>query len=177
MTAETGAAAEPRDRTKLIWMGIGLAIIAMVITLAIASKQAPKGTQVRARHILITYDQGDPTDRQRALDLITDLRERILNGESFKTLAKEYSKDPLSAARKGDLGFHPKGVFEDAFEEYVWQAPIDEVSDIISTRHGFHLVRVEERYISEAEQFQMEIEKRATEMSEEAFHEDTGEAP
>ncbi len=169
MTAETGSGEEVRDRTKLVWAGIGVAILAMVVILAITARQVPMGTQVRARHILITYDRGDPTDRKRALDLITDLRKRIMNGESFKKLAKEYSEDPLSAARGGDLGFEPKGIFDDAFEQYVWNAPIGEVSDVVVSSHGFHLIRVEQRYLSEAEQYKIDLEQRAVEMSDKDF--------
>lgn len=172
MAAEIDSGEETRDRTKLVWAGVAIAIVVMIIALAISAKQVPKGTQVRARHILISYDQGDPTDRQRALDLISELRERIMNGESFGALAEEYSEDPLSAARKGDLGYHPRGVFEDAFEEYVWNAPIGEVSDIVTTRHGFHLIRVDKRFISESERYRMELEEKAMEMSDEEFDPD-----
>lgn len=152
-----------RDRTKLVWIGIAVALVAMVVAMAIVFKQTPQGTKVRARHILIAYDRSDPTDRKRALDLIEDLRQQLIDGASFSKLARQYSDDPYSAARGGDLGYSAKGDYVDTFEAYVWSAPIGELSEVITSQHGFHLIEVLDRNISEADQFEMEINRRAQE--------------
>jgi len=125
-------------------------------------------SRVRVKHILIAFDNSDPTDRARALELITDLRDRLEKGASFSNLARQYSNDEYSSARGGDLGFHKKGSFEGAFEDYVWKGPIGELSDIVQTNFGFHLVVVTERHISQPDLYEMELERKALEEQQRA---------
>ena len=112
-------------------------------------------SKVLAKHILIQFDRNDPADRARAYELAQDVRRRILDGESFSRLAKQYSQDPLSARRGGGLGWGKKGEYEGAVEEYVWRAPIGEVGEVLSTKYGFHIVVVTERLLSEADQYKI----------------------
>ena len=113
------------------------------------------------QHILVTFDAADPADRARALDLISDLRERILKGERFETLARRYSDDPVSRARGGDLNYYPKGTFAPEFEEYVWNAPIGQLSDVVETSFGFHLIVATDRHLTDADRYEMELDQRA----------------
>ena len=53
--------------------------------------------------------------------------------------------------------------FEPEFEKYVWSAPLGQLSDIIQTSNGFHLVVVIDRHVSEADAYETEIEHRADE--------------
>lgn len=154
---------EPRDRTRYIWIGVAVLFCIMVGALWYIGRPDPKVSTVRARHILIQFVKNDATDRARALELISSLRERIVRGASFSSVAREYSNDPGSAARGGDLGYYPKGTFEPEFEEYVWNAPIGELSEVIETTHGFHLIRVEHRHLSKADEYEQELEQRARE--------------
>jgi len=168
MTSEFEAAAEPKDRTKLIWLGVAILFAAMIVGLWMAGRPAARQSTVRAKHILIRFDASDPTDRARALERITELRQRIENGESFAKLAQEFSDEPASARRGGLLADQPKGNFAAEFEQYVWSAPIGELSEPIQTEFGFHLIVVVERHISDVDRYEMELDRRAREALEEA---------
>ena len=122
-------------------------------------RPAPAVSRILTRHILITFNAGDPADRARAYELAQDLRTRILDGESFKRLAKEYSNDPMSAQRGGSIGWIDRGQFVGKFEEFVWSAPIGELSDVIQTQFGFHLALVEDRAFSEIDLYRMQKKK------------------
>jgi parvulin-like peptidyl-prolyl isomerase len=154
---------EPKDRTKLVWIGITCMFVLMVAALWLSGRQTSNMTMVGASHILIRYDASDPSDRQRALKLITELRDRILAGEKFARLAKEHSDDPGSAAHGGYLGMSPRDTYVDEFEEYVWSAPMNQLSEVISTSHGFHLIVVKERTLSEADKYELELDQRVKE--------------
>ncbi|MBI4556828.1 MAG: peptidylprolyl isomerase [Candidatus Hydrogenedentes bacterium] len=154
-------AAEPKDRTKWIWLGVVLLVLAMGIAMWKFGGPNPNVSKARARHIFVACNLNDPADRDRALKLIADLRSRILNGESFATLAEEYSNDPATSARGGDLGWAGRGDMEDSFDEYLWKGNLNEISDIIRTSRGFHLIEIRERYISAADQYEMELQRRA----------------
>jgi len=163
MTTENEAGTEPRDYTKLIWGGILLAAFALLAALALSGKKDMTTTQVSSRHILVKFEAGDPAQRQRALETVSSLRERILAGESFEKLANDYSDDPQSGARGGYLGWVEKGVFEKAFEDYVWSAPIGELSPIITTGYGFHLIQVMDRRYSQADQYEQKLNEKMRE--------------
>lgn len=160
-------AEEYRDRTKLIWAGVLCAFAAMIIAMWFMQKPRAQVSSVRARHILVTYSGADAADRMRALERVTDIRERLLKGESFDRLAREYSEDPASSRRGGDLGWAPKGSFAKAFEEYCWTAPVGELSDIVQTEYGFHLIRVDDRHLTAAEQYEAELDRKAWELEKE----------
>lgn len=155
---------EPKDRTKLVWGAILAAVAVMVALMWFGHRPAPGVSSVRARHILISYDAADPADRSRALDQISKIRERIMNGERFDRLAAAYSEDGMSARRGGDLGWAPRGTYAPAFEEYCWNGEIGKLSDIISTSFGFHLILVEDRHITDAEAYEAELDRRAREL-------------
>jgi parvulin-like peptidyl-prolyl isomerase len=154
---------EPKDRTKWMWAGI-IAIFAIAAAvLWILSHSGPDVSRVHAKHILIKFNAADPVDRARALTLVNELRERIMKGESFKKLAKDYSNDEFSSPRGGDLGYQRRGMFEPAFEACVWSAPIGQLSEVVQTNYGFHLITVVDRHISAAEVYEQELEKKAAE--------------
>lgn len=150
---------EPVDRTKWIWLGV-IILIAVSIVLVWATTRQPRMSTVRAKHILIKFDEKDSADRSRALNEITELRERILKGEKFETLAKEYSNDTYSAARGGDLGYYKRGSFDPDFEEYVWEAPVGELSDVIKSSFGFHIVKVVDRRLSGLDQYEADLKEK-----------------
>jgi len=152
---------EPKDRTWLIWLGVIMLLGAMVCALWISSRKKQDITQVRVRHLLVPCDFSDPVERAEAFERIKELRRRIEQGERFSKIAKEYSADAFSSARGGDLGYNPRGKFENNFEEYVWSAPIGQLSEPIQTSYGFHLIVVIDRHISKADRYEMELEKKA----------------
>jgi len=79
--------------------------------------------------------------RQRLLDL----RSRIINGESFSTLAMVYSEDPGSAPRGGELGFMTRGELYKPYAEVAWSLKQGVVSKIVETEAGFHIIQLIER--------------------------------
>ena len=85
-------------------------------------------------------------ERQKALDKIKILREKVVNGtETFADVASKNSQDPGSAARGGDLGFAKRGVYVPEFEAAVFSLAKDEISDIIETEFGYHFIQLIER--------------------------------
>ena len=163
MTLDQEHVEEPKDRTRLIWLIVVALFAAMIVALWLSGRTTPKRSMVHPKHILIGFDKNDPADRARALELITDLRERIVNGASFEAIAREYSDDDSTRGRGGDLGYQPKKHFLPAFEEVVWTIPVGELSPVFATKHGFHLVVVEDRYLSPGDQYEMELDERARE--------------
>ena len=79
--------------------------------------------------------------RQRLLDI----RSRIINGESFRTLAVLYSEDPGSAPNGGELGFMNKGELAKPYAEAAWSLKKDGVSKIVETEFGFHIIQMIDR--------------------------------
>ncbi len=177
MNSEYREGEEPRDRTWLIWVGLGLALCLMVGALALQNRGKAEKSVVRARHILIAFNKADSVAKERALKQITDLRARIVAGEDFGQIAMDYSQDPQSARRGGDLNYAERGTYSDAFEIYCWTAPVGELSDVIETAHGYHLIRVEDRVISEVDRVIMEQERKVREELENRDLDDSEEAP
>lgn len=160
MAEEFEQGAEPRDYTKWIWGGIAVAAVVLLGALSLSGGKASSNTEASVKHILISFSGSDPAARQRALDTVTGLRERLEAGEDFAKLAEEYSDDPQSAARGGYLGWAPKGTYEKAFDEYVWSAPVGQLSPVIQTGFGYHLIVVNERRLSAADQYDRQLEEQ-----------------
>ena len=106
---------------------------------------------VRARHILIEVPQGaTPEQEKEALKKAQRLRERILKGEDFAKLAQEYSADPGTKEKGGELGFFTQGQMVKEFEEAAFRLKPGEISEPVRTPFGYHLIQVEE--VKEAKQ-------------------------
>lgn len=73
------------------------------------------------------------------------IRERIINGEKFSTLARIYSQDPGSARRGGELGMASKSIFWPAFSDAAMALKPGVVSQIVETPDGFHIIEVLEK--------------------------------
>ncbi len=73
------------------------------------------------------------------------IRERIINGEKFTTLARIYSQDPGSARKGGELGMASKSIFWPAFSDAAMSLKPGVVSQIVETPDGFHLIEVLEK--------------------------------
>ena len=88
-------------------------------------------------------------DRQAAAvsvkEKLLSLRERIMNGEKFSTLARIYSEDPGSARRGGELGMASKSIFWPAFSDAAMALRPGTISQIVETPDGFHLIEVLEK--------------------------------
>ncbi len=103
---------------------------------------------IKARHILIRPDRNNPDKaaakaeaRQKAQTLL----KRIRDGEDFKKLAEKYSVDPGSAKKGGELGWFSRGVMLKSFEDSAFSLNKGEVSGVVETVFGFHIIKVEDK--------------------------------
>lgn len=80
-----------------------------------------------------------------ALEKITDLRERILKGDNFGTMALIYSDDKGSAQRRGELGVFTRGDMVPEFEATAFKLKPDTISKIIETKYGYHILQLIDR--------------------------------
>ncbi len=149
------------DWNRWTWIGIAVMIALMNLVMWRYAEIEPITSIVRARHILIPFEHGNPDSRTQAFEQAVELRGRIQQGESFGKLAREYSGDEGSALRGGDLGWAERGVYEDNFEHYVYWAPLNEVSRPVQTPFGYHLIEVVDRKFSDYDLREMEIQVEA----------------
>lgn len=85
-------------------------------------------------------------EHTRARQKIDDLRKRIAEqGEDFAELAKKFSDDPGSGAQGGDLGFQKRGTFVPEFEAMAYKLDVNQLSPVVETEFGFHIIQLLER--------------------------------
>ena len=84
-------------------------------------------------------------ERDRVRNQLAELRERVIKGEKFSMLATLYSQDPGSAKKGGELGFFSRGRMVSEFESAAFALKPGEVSPIIETQFGFHIIQLIER--------------------------------
>jgi peptidyl-prolyl cis-trans isomerase SurA len=84
-------------------------------------------------------------ERIRVKEQLLEFRSRILKGESFSTLAILYSEDPGSAKKGGELGFYGRGQLYPEFEAIAFKLKEGEVSNIVETEAGYHIIQMIER--------------------------------
>lgn len=104
----------------------------------------PVPEQVEVAHIFLIPEE-DENVRGDAFARAEQLRDSILAGADFEALAEEYSRDTGTADRGGDLGWVRRGLFVPEFEEAVFAMQPGEVSDVIETQFGLHIIKLEER--------------------------------
>ena len=73
---------------------------------------------------------------------LEEVRKRVLDGEDFSLLAKEFSEDPGSASRGGDLDWLSRGKTAPAFEKMMLESPVGEISPVFESEFGFHFLEV-----------------------------------
>lgn len=105
---------------------------------AYAAAIANLDEQRRAAHILFDLDQGEDQARQAAEAAL----QRLQQGEDFAVLAEELSDDIGSASEGGDLGFAGRDIYEPAFEEALYALDKDQLSGLVRTRHGIHIIKL-----------------------------------
>lgn len=91
--------------------------------------------RIKARHILVTNESG-------GREKIEEIQKEIQEGGDFQKLAEEHSQCP-SGQNGGDLGYFSRGQMVDAFENAAFALEIGEVSDIVETRFGYHIIKLE----------------------------------
>jgi peptidyl-prolyl cis-trans isomerase C len=101
--------------------------------------------QVQASHILIKVDpKAEAAEKAEARKKIEGIRKRLKKGEDFSALAKELSQCP-SAAKGGDLGYFRRGQMVKPFEEVAFSLKPGELSDIVETKFGYHVIKVADK--------------------------------
>lgn len=103
-------------------------------------------TEVNARHILVKKaPDASPEDTLKAYTKITEARARILAGEDFTKIAKEYSEDPSAKSNGGDLGWFKAFKMVYPFESAAYTTDIGKVSEPFKTRFGYHIVQTTDK--------------------------------
>ena len=102
---------------------------------------------VRASHILLRTPPDAPEAVKKEKRLTMDvIRARLERGEKFDEVARQVSEDPGSAARGGDLGMFPRGRMVPEFENAAFSLKTNQLSDVITTQFGYHLLLVTEHH-------------------------------
>ena len=96
--------------------------------------------QTEIRHILVKPNE--ILTKEAAHEKTSELRERIVAGEDFADLAREYSEDPGTALKGGELGWSTSGQFVPIFESTAAKLSIDEMSEPVFSQFGWHIIQV-----------------------------------
>ena len=103
-------------------------------------------SRVRARHILLAPPENStPAQRDSVRRAAEVLLDRLRAGEAFEPLARQYSADSASAGQGGDLGFFERGQMVVAFDSAAFSLDPGQLSDLVVTPYGFHILRVDEK--------------------------------
>jgi foldase protein PrsA len=122
--------------------------------------------KLKASHILAVFpwvkDNSEETEegREEALEKIEMVEEKLKDGEAFEDLARQYSDDSNSAANGGDLGYISEGQMVEEFDKALFALDVGEVSEIVETQYGFHIIKVydrEEEYIQKFDEVEEQI--------------------
>ena len=101
--------------------------------------------QIKARHILFYLEGGAAEDTEKAVkEKAASVLAKAKAGEDFTKLAREYSEDTTTKENGGDLGYFQEGQMVAAFEEAAFKLKKDEISDLVRTDYGYHIIKVDD---------------------------------
>ncbi len=101
--------------------------------------------RVHVRHILLKTTGKSPAEVAKLKAQAEDLDKKLKQGADFAELAKKYSEDTGSAAKGGELGWVVRGQTVKAFEDAAFSLKPKEISNVITTEYGFHIIQVLEK--------------------------------
>ncbi|MFW6227535.1 MAG: peptidylprolyl isomerase [Bacteroidota bacterium] len=102
--------------------------------------------EVNASHIMIRLDEfAPPKDTLEAYNKIMAIRDRILGGEDFESVARATSDDPSAKQNGGNLGYFSAFRMVYPFENAAYNTPVGDISMPVRTRFGYHLVKVNDK--------------------------------
>ena len=97
-------------------------------------------TRVKVRHLLISVTPSEKSKKE-VFSFLESIKERVLNGESFSSLASQFSQDPGSKNSGGSLGWVTRGSLVKSFETAAFTAKPGDVVGPIETQFGYHLIK------------------------------------
>ncbi len=100
--------------------------------------------RVKVRHILIKTDGKEKDALDPAKKKAESIREEALKGKDFARLAKQYSEDPGTKDKGGDLGYIARGQVVPEFESAAFGLQVGGISAVVQTPFGFHILKVDE---------------------------------
>lgn len=101
--------------------------------------------QVRASHILIDWTNDGEIDSAYAKAKVDSVMAEIKAGGNFAELAEKYSEDPSGKQQGGDLGYFERRQMVKEFDEVVFNLEVDEVSEIVTTQFGYHIIKLTDK--------------------------------
>jgi peptidyl-prolyl cis-trans isomerase D len=110
--------------------------------------------RVRVRHILLTTTETPAADVPKVEEKAKDLLKQLKGGANFAELAKTHSQDPGSAAKGGDLDWVTRGQTVPNFEKTAFSLKPNELSDVIKTEYGFHIIQILEKQEAQLRPFE-----------------------
>lgn len=117
------------------------------VTTDLAKQAYERGKfDLNVAHILVktTFDS-KAADTLMAYNKIKEALDKARAGQDFATLAKEYSEEPGAGERGGDLGYFSTFTMVHQFEDAAYETPVGEVSDILRTQFGYHILKVKDK--------------------------------
>jgi peptidyl-prolyl cis-trans isomerase C len=129
--------------------------------------------EIKTSHILIKLDpkKANKTKKTKAKKKLEAVKERLIKGEEFGKLAKEISEGP-SNKTGGDLGFISRGQMVKPFEDAAFALKKGEVSDIIETQFGYHLIKVFEKKPAKMRTFEEVKDRLANQLKQQKAQEE-----
>jgi peptidyl-prolyl cis-trans isomerase D len=136
--------------------------------------------RVKVRHILIKAEAKDTEVSAKARKKAESIREEAVQGKDFPQLARQYSEDPGTKDQGGDLGYVTRGQLVPEFEQEAFSLKVGEISKVIQTPYGFHILKVEDIQEAKVEPLEKVKDQIATflrsRMARELAHDEADEA-
>jgi parvulin-like peptidyl-prolyl isomerase len=137
-------------------------------------EESPVGAEVRARHILFRMPpDASPQVRQEVEQRAEQVRQQAAGGADFAQLAMQHTEEPGGAERGGDLGYFGPGQMVQPFEQAAFALRAGQVSGLVETPFGIHIIKVEDRrtapYEEVREQFREMLVGERVSGAEEAY--------
>lgn len=139
-----------------------------------AYEQQQPNAEVHARHILFRMPtDAAPAVRDSVMARANMVLQQARSGADFAELAAQYSEEPNAAERGGDLGYFGPGDMIPQFEDVAFQLDVGEISDLVETPFGIHIIKVEDKrmpdYESNADAFREQYVQQQLAEAEQAY--------
>jgi foldase protein PrsA len=135
-------------------------------TMLVSQKATTDGVKVSAEEMKKAFEEKFKTEVKASHILVDDektaqeVKEKLNNGGDFAKLAEEYSKDPGSKMKGGDLGFFGKGAMVPEFDKVAFTIEKNKVSDPIKSNYGYHIIKVTDKRENTFNDKEKEIEEQ-----------------